>query len=127
MSMKDSFGLKWVHNNKMLLYTLFIRKDITMDNIKEIETWSSLSVKDKCGYATSIASFILGWILIFFSFFAPPIGIVEPSVISVFGLATSYTGAVLGISLHYRHLTQKNKLQYEQELEGIKKHIQEAK
>lgn len=98
-----------------------------MDTIKEIETWSSLSVKDKCGYATSIASFVLGWILIFFSFFAPPLGIVEPSIISVFGLATSYTGAVLGISLHYRHLTQKNKLQYEQELEELKKHIKEEK
>jgi hypothetical protein len=41
---------------------------------------------------------IAGLVLIFLSFFAPPKGEISPSVLTAFGEALSFTGAVWGIA-----------------------------
>ncbi len=41
---------------------------------------------------------IAGLVLIFLSFFAPPTGVIDPSVLTAFGEALSFVGAVWGIA-----------------------------
>lgn len=63
------------------------------------EKWSELGFKDKTAYSTAIASFILGWLIIIVGIFIDPQGEVDSSLITCFGIALSYCGAVLGIVL----------------------------
>lgn len=71
-----------------------------MDNINNKTNWKELSFKDKAGYSTAIASFILGWLLIAASFLVSPLGVIDTTTITTFGMALSYTGAILGISMY---------------------------
>lgn len=63
--------------------------------------WMDLCIKDKVAYATALASFVLGWILIGIAFLVAPLGQVDASVISVFGMALVYTASILGVSLYW--------------------------
>ena len=63
--------------------------------------WMDLGVKDKVAYATALASFVLGWVLIGVAFVVAPIGQLDASVISVFGMALVYTVSILGVSLYW--------------------------
>ena len=63
--------------------------------------WMDLGVKDKVAYATALASFVLGWVLIGVAFVVAPIGQLDASVISVFGMALVYTASILGVSLYW--------------------------
>lgn len=49
-------------------------------------------------YIASTVVLIAGLVLVFFSFFAPPHGEIHPSVLTAFGEALSFTGAVWGIA-----------------------------
>ena len=62
--------------------------------------WMDLCIKDKVAYATALASFVLGWVLIGVAFVVAPIGQLDASVISVFGMALVYTASILGVSLY---------------------------
>ena len=59
--------------------------------------WQDLCIKDKVAYATALASFVLGWLLIGVAFVVAPIGQLDASVISVFGMALVYTASILGV------------------------------
>lgn len=63
--------------------------------------WMDLGVKDKVAYSTALASFVLGWILIAVAFVVKPLGQVDASVISIFGMALVYTASILGVSLYW--------------------------
>lgn len=63
--------------------------------------WMDLGVKDKVAYATALASFVLGWVLIGVAFVVAPLGQVDASVISIFGMALVYTASILGVSLYW--------------------------
>lgn len=45
---------------------------------------------------------IIGVILIFFGFFAEPIGEISPTVLTAFGEILTFSGAILGIDYRYK-------------------------
>ena len=47
--------------------------------------------------STIIGSFVCGWILTFAGFFAPPLGVVDNSVIIILGQALTYTAVGVGL------------------------------
>ena len=63
--------------------------------------WMDLCIKDKVAYSTALASFVLGWLLIGVAFVVAPIGQLDASVISVFGMALDYTASILGVSIYW--------------------------
>ena len=67
----------------------------------KIYKWMDLGVKDKVAYSTALASFVLGWVLIGVAFVVKPLGQVDASVISIFGMALVYTASILGVSLYW--------------------------
>lgn len=72
-----------------------------MGNNMKTYKWMDLGVKDKVAYATALASFVLGWVLIGVAFVVAPLGQVDASVISIFGMALVYTASILGVSLYW--------------------------
>lgn len=72
-----------------------------MGNNMKIYKWMDLGVKDKVAYSTALASFVLGWVLIGVAFVVKPLGQVDASVISIFGMALVYTASILGVSLYW--------------------------
>lgn len=61
--------------------------------------WSELAYKDKAAYATAILSFMLGWIILFIGLFIPPMGEIDPSVLTAFGTALVYAGSIFGVAI----------------------------
>lgn len=72
-----------------------------MGNNMKTYKWMDLCIKDKVAYATALASFVLGWVLIGVAFVVAPLGQVDASVISIFGMALVYTASILGVSLYW--------------------------
>ncbi len=50
--------------------------------------------------AVSMASF--GAVLILTAFFVPPLGVIDPTVLTAFGEILTFSGAVLGIDYKYQ-------------------------
>ena len=50
--------------------------------------------------AISMASF--GAVLILTAFFVPPLGVIDPTVLTAFGEILTFSGAVLGIDYKYQ-------------------------
>ncbi|MCR4664434.1 MAG: hypothetical protein K5660_03615 [Paludibacteraceae bacterium] len=50
--------------------------------------------------AVSMASF--GAVLILTAFFVPPLGLIDPTVLTAFGEILTFSGAVLGIDYKYQ-------------------------
>lgn len=72
--------------------------ELRMDNLR----WADLGFKDRTAYSTAIASFILGWVIVLTGIMIDPKGKVDHTIITCFGIALSYTGAVLGIFLYIK-------------------------
>ena len=64
---------------------------MTKSDIKEINntTWVRKT--------TILASFILGWAITIAGFIAPPLGVVDNSVLIILGESLTYVGAALGL------------------------------
>lgn len=73
------------------------------------DTFKGLSFRNKLIYITVIASFILGWVITFLGFFAPPRGIVDNTVIVIFGQALTYCAYGLGIKEYGDYLIAKTR------------------
>lgn len=56
-----------------------------------------LSIRSKLIYTTVMLSFILGWVITFLGFYAPPHGEVNNTVIVIFGQALTYCAYGLGL------------------------------
>lgn len=66
-----------------------------------------INIKDRISLSTAIASFVLGWVITFWAFLLPPKGVVDQSVLIVFGQALLYCGTVFGISGYMKSETDK--------------------
>lgn len=49
-----------------------------------------------------VALALVGVILMFLSFFEPPIGLIHPSVLTAMGEVFTFSGCLLGIDYHYK-------------------------
>lgn len=88
--------------------------------INNKQHWSELTLKEKVTISTAIASFGLGWLIIFLNFFIPPMGEVNDSSLWIMGQSLIYTGSVLGISIYLRE-SKKDLTEYiRQSLDGKK-------
>lgn len=65
-------------------------------------TFSDLTIKDKVSLILCIVSFVFGMILSILGLIMPPMGEIHPSVITTLGMFLTFSGSILGISLHYK-------------------------
>jgi len=49
---------------------------------------------------------IFGLVLITVAFFVPPMGTIDPTVLTAFGEILTFSGSLIGIDYHYRYRTQ---------------------
>lgn len=59
--------------------------------------------KESIQFISSLLILLLGVILVFVSLFIDPVGIIHPSVITVFGMFLSFVGAIWNIDLKYEY------------------------
>lgn len=57
-------------------------------------------------FITSLFVLFFGIALVFISLFLPPLGIISPSVITVFGMFLGFVGAVWNIDIKYEYKTK---------------------
>lgn len=62
--------------------------------------------KEYVQFITSVVVLFLGIALVFISLFLPPLGIISPSVITVFGMFLGFVGAVWNIDIKYEYKTK---------------------
>lgn len=63
-----------------------------------------LSYKDKMTIQFWLGVFVIltGLVLLFLGFYAVPLGIIHPSVLTAFGEAATFSGALIGIDYSYK-------------------------
>lgn len=78
-------------------------------------TFKDLHIKDKLSYILCCASFLCGAVLTFLGMFINPIGVIDGSVLTSLGIFLSFSGALIGINVHYStELSHfKSKVEYE--------------
>lgn len=57
-------------------------------------------------FIASLVVLFLGVALVFISIFLPPLGVISPSVITVFGMFLGFVGAVWNIDIKYEYKTK---------------------
>lgn len=62
--------------------------------------------KEYVQFVISLVVLFLGIVLVFVSLFLPPLGIISPSVITVFGMFLGFVGAVWNIDIKYEYKTK---------------------
>lgn len=62
--------------------------------------------KEYVQFVTSLVVLFLGIVLVFVSLFLPPLGVISPSVITVFGMFLGFVGAVWNIDIKYEYKTK---------------------
>ena len=62
--------------------------------------------KEYVQFIASLVVLFLGIVLVFVSLFLPPLGIISPSVITVFGMFLGFVGAVWNIDIKYEYKTK---------------------
>ncbi len=63
-----------------------------------------LTTKEKISYGLAVGTMICGLVLLFMSFFVPPEGEINSSVLYAFGEISLFVGSVLGLSVHVNAL-----------------------
>ena len=71
----------------------------------EDKKFKDLSYKDKASYVSAIASLCLGWGLLIAGFIVPPLGVIDATVLTVFGTVLIYAAAIFGIALYINDKT----------------------
>jgi len=62
--------------------------------------------KEKINYAIAALSFLFGLTLTAVGFAVEPVGEIHSSVLTMLGICMTFTGSVMGISLHYSNELQ---------------------
>ena len=62
--------------------------------------------KEYIQFIASLVVLFFGIALVFISLFLPPLGIISPSVITVFGMFLGFVGAVWNIDIKYEYKTK---------------------
>ena len=62
--------------------------------------------KEYIQFIASLVVLFFGVALVFISLFLPPLGIISPSVITVFGMFLGFVGAVWNIDIKYEYKTK---------------------
>lgn len=79
------------------------------------EGFKDLSFRNKLIYSTVIVAFVLGWIITFLGFYAPPKGEVDNTVIVIFGQALTYCAYGLGIKEYGDYIIHKSRMEQRNE------------
>lgn len=66
-----------------------------------VSRFQDLSIKDRLSYILCVLSFLAGTTLTFISIFLKPIGEIHSSVLTSLGVFLSFSGALIGLNLHY--------------------------
>ena len=67
-----------------------------------VQHWRDLSVKDKAAMITAVASFVLGFVLLFTGMFIGDDGAIDGSVLTAFGTCLLYTAGIFGVSMYFK-------------------------
>ena len=62
--------------------------------------------KENIQFWASIGVLVFGMAIIVISLFLPPVGVLHPSVITIFGMLLSFVGAVWNLDLKYEFKTR---------------------
>ena len=81
------------------LKTAYVRRTTDMAQLEK-------GIRDKIQFISSLITLIAGIVLVFLGFFAVPIGVIDYTVITAFGLFLSFVGAVWHIDLKYDFKTR---------------------
>lgn len=73
-----------------------------VNNMAAKTTWSDISVRDKISYIVCVLSFVLAGCSFIMAMYIPPMGVVDPTVLTGVGMFLTFTGSILGISQHYK-------------------------
>lgn len=76
--------------------------------------WNDLSIKEKIGYGISISSFVVGTIVTLMGILLPPLGVLDPSVLTATGEFLTLTAVLLGVHQYINSVTNgwKNHLEH---------------
>ena len=89
-----------------------MRKTTDMaENIKK-------GTRDIIQFISSLITLIAGIVLVFLGFFAVPIGVIDYTVITAFGLFLSFVGAVWHIDLKYDFKTKEIEREIKKDRDG---------
>lgn len=84
----------------------------------------NVKTKEQIQYAFSTVAFIFGMVLVGVSCFAiEPLGVVDATIITIFGLVLSFVGAVFGINMHFDNELSKFKAEIRTEFEEEKRSL----
>lgn len=81
-----------------------------------------LSIKEKMTIQLMLGVFlaIIGIVLLFLSFFVPPMGIIDASVLTAIGEVFTFSGALIGIDYSYKYKSIKYVSGYNRGLEDAR-------
>ena len=86
-------------------------------------TWD-FKTKEKIQYFFAGTAFIFGLVLVGVSAWCiEPLGIVDATIITIFGLILSFVGATFGINLHYSNEVMNFKTSARAELDELEREI----
>ena len=74
--------------------------------------------RDIIQFISSLITLIAGIVLVFLGFFAVPIGVIDYTVITAFGLFLSFVGAVWHIDLKYDFKTKEIEREIKKDRDG---------
>ena len=74
--------------------------------------------RDIIQFISSLITLIAGIVLVFLGFFAVPIGVIDYTVITAFGLFLSFVGAVWHIDLKYDFKTKEIEREIKKDKDG---------
>lgn len=72
------------------------------------DCWRELPPKTKLLYIAACLSFVAGWVITFLAFYAPPLGIVDNTVLIVLGQALTFTASAFGLDKYIEYKISKN-------------------
>jgi len=82
---------------------MFTKKKIMSTKIKPLNLHQKMTIQLWLGVCLAIMGILLLWV----SFFVPPLGIIDASVLAAIGEIFTFSGALIGIDYSYKYKTIK--------------------